>query len=70
MLRLLLTPLFPKPLKRMGSEGSALSGVQGQSPWPSFTRLPCNMLRAAFTGFCPAVMLFRKLGMARGSAFP
>ncbi len=42
MLRLLLTPLFPKPLKRMGSKGSALSGVQGQSPWPSFTRLPCQ----------------------------
>jgi hypothetical protein len=24
----------PQTLKRMGSKGSALSGVKGQSPWP------------------------------------
>ena len=29
-----------------------------------------NMLQAAFTGFCPAAMLFRKLGLRPGSAFP
>jgi hypothetical protein len=28
-----------------------------------------NMLQAAFTGFCPAAMVFRKLGLKRGSAF-
>ena len=25
-----------------------------------------NMLQAAFTGFCPAAMIFRKLGMKYG----
>jgi hypothetical protein len=29
-----------------------------------------NMLQAAFTGFCPAAMLFRRLGLRAGSAFP
>jgi hypothetical protein len=29
-----------------------------------------NMLQAAFTGFCPAAMAFRKLGLKAGSAFP
>jgi hypothetical protein len=28
-----------------------------------------NMLQAAFTGFCPAAMLFRRLGFRPGSAF-
>ena len=28
-----------------------------------------NMIQSAFTGFCPAAMLFRKLGLGRGSAF-
>lgn len=28
-----------------------------------------NMLQAAFTGFCPAAMLFRKLGVPSGNAF-
>lgn len=28
-----------------------------------------NLLQASFTGFCPAAMLFRKLGIASGSAF-
>ena len=28
-----------------------------------------NMLQAAFTGFCPAAMIFRKLGLASGCAF-
>ncbi|WP_416885862.1 DUF2892 domain-containing protein [Marinospirillum sp.] len=28
-----------------------------------------NMLQASFTGFCPAVMLFKKLGIPTGSAF-
>jgi hypothetical protein len=28
-----------------------------------------NMLQAAFTGFCPAAMIFRKFGLNAGCAF-
>jgi hypothetical protein len=28
-----------------------------------------NMLQAAFTGFCPAAIVFRKLGLKSGAAF-
>ena len=28
-----------------------------------------NLLQAAFTGFCPAAMLFKKLGVQGGCAF-
>ncbi len=28
-----------------------------------------NMLQAAFTGFCPAAMIFRLLGLKAGAAF-
>jgi Protein of unknown function (DUF2892) len=28
-----------------------------------------NMLQAAFTGFCPAAMIFKKLGVQGGCAF-
>jgi Inner membrane protein YgaP-like, transmembrane domain len=28
-----------------------------------------NMLQAAFTGFCPAAMIFAKLGLKPGAAF-
>ena len=28
-----------------------------------------NMLQAAFTGFCPAAVIFRKLGLKTGPAF-
>jgi hypothetical protein len=28
-----------------------------------------NLFQAAFTGFCPAAIIFRKLGMKTGSAF-
>jgi hypothetical protein len=28
-----------------------------------------NMFQAAFTGFCPAAMIFRKLGLKTGPAF-
>ena len=28
-----------------------------------------NMLQAAFTGFCPAAMIFRKLGLKAGATF-
>ena len=28
-----------------------------------------NLLQSAFTGFCPAAMVFRRLGVRPGSAF-
>ena len=28
-----------------------------------------NMLQASFTGFCPAAMTFKKLGIKKGTAF-
>ncbi|AKH42823.1 hypothetical protein FHS61_000596 [Altererythrobacter atlanticus] len=28
-----------------------------------------NMLQASFTGFCPAAMVFRALGVRQGTAF-
>lgn len=28
-----------------------------------------NLLQASFTGFCPAAMVFRKLGVGQGHAF-
>jgi hypothetical protein len=28
-----------------------------------------NMLQAAFTGFCPAAIVFRKMGLPAGNAF-
>jgi hypothetical protein len=28
-----------------------------------------NLLQAAFTGFCPAAIVFRKLGLSAGCAF-
>ncbi len=28
-----------------------------------------NMIQAAFTGFCPAAIVFRKLGLSQGCAF-
>ena len=41
------------------------------SPWwfllPAFAGL--NMLQAAFTGFCPAAMVFKALGLNPGNAF-
>jgi hypothetical protein len=41
------------------------------SPWwlglTAFAGL--NMIQSAFTGFCPAAIVFRKLGLAPGVAF-
>ncbi len=31
--------------------------------------IAANMIQASFTGFCPAVMIFKKLGIKPGSAF-
>lgn len=45
--------------------------AQIYSPWwlllSTFAGL--NMFQAAFTGFCPAAIVFRKLGLKAGSAF-
>lgn len=42
-----------------------------ESPWwlllSAFAGV--NMIQAAFTGFCPAAIVFRKLGMKAGNAF-
>lgn len=45
--------------------------AQTYSPWwlllSAFAGL--NMFQAAFTGFCPAAIVFRKLGLKPGNAF-
>jgi len=49
---------------------SVLLGVMW-TPWAlAFTVfVGANMLQASFTGFCPAAMIFRKLGVKAGCAF-
>ncbi|MEZ5553849.1 DUF2892 domain-containing protein [Haliea sp.] len=38
--------------------------------WLWFTAfVGANLLQSSFTGFCPAAILFRKLGVRSGSAF-
>tara|TARA_R110000787_G_scaffold271568_1_gene378813 strand:- start:1435 stop:1680 length:246 start_codon:yes stop_codon:yes gene_type:complete len=38
--------------------------------WLWFTAfVGANLLQAAFTGFCPAAILFKKLGVRTGTAF-
>ncbi|QQM30695.1 DUF2892 domain-containing protein [Martelella lutilitoris] len=38
--------------------------------WLWFTAfIGLNMLQSAFTGFCPAAMIFKKLGIKPGTAF-
>lgn len=40
------------------------------SYWLLFTAfVGANMLQSAFTGFCPAAMIFRKLGLKAGCAY-
>ena len=40
------------------------------SYWLLFTAfVGVNMLQSAFTGFCPAAMIFRKLGLKSGCAY-
>lgn len=49
--------------------GSLLAGLY--SPWwlllPAFAGL--NLIQASFTGFCPAAIVFRRLGLETGSIF-
>ena len=49
----------------------SLALSQLHSPaWLWFTAfIGANMLQAAFTGFCPAAMIFKKLGAKSGVAF-
>jgi len=38
--------------------------------WLWFTAfVGANLLQSSFTGFCPAAMIFRKLGFKSGNAF-
>ena len=40
------------------------------SYWLLFTAfVGANMLQSAFTGFCPAAIIFRKLGLKAGCAY-
>ena len=49
---------------------SVLLSVTISLYWLLFTAfIGLNMLQAAFTGFCPAAMIFRKLGSRPGCAF-
>jgi hypothetical protein len=45
--------------------------TQFVSPWFFlFTMfIGLNLLQSAFTGFCPAAIVFKKLGLASGCAF-
>jgi hypothetical protein len=51
---------------------ASLGLAQWQSPWwlllTAFVGL--NLLQASFTGFCPAAMIFKRLGIKAGTAFP
>lgn len=50
---------------------TSLALAQLFSPWwlllAAFAGV--NMIQAAFTGFCPAAMVFKKLGFKPGAAF-
>lgn len=49
---------------------SVLLTVYVSPMWAWFTVfIGVNMLQAAFTGFCPAAMIFKKLGVKSGCAF-
>jgi hypothetical protein len=49
----------------------SLALAHWQSPiWLLLTAfVGLNLLQAAFTGFCPAAMIFKKLGVRAGQAF-
>lgn len=39
--------------------------------WLLFTAfVGANLLQSSFTGFCPAAIVFKRLGVRPGSAFP
>jgi hypothetical protein len=49
----------------------SLALSQIMSPyWLLFTAfVGANLLQSAFTGFCPAAMIFKRLGLPSGTAF-
>lgn len=49
---------------------SAVLGYWVSPYWLLLTAfVGANLLQSAFTGFCPAAMIFHKLGLKAGSAF-
>ncbi|MGN6376522.1 MAG: YgaP family membrane protein [Sphingomonas sp.] len=49
---------------------SAVLSVTVSPWWIALTLFAgANMLQASLTGFCPAAMLFRRLGVRAGTAF-
>ena len=49
---------------------SAILAVTVSPWWIALTIFAgLNLLQASMTGFCPAAILFRKLGVRQGSAF-
>ena len=51
---------------------ASLALSQLHSPyWLLFTAfVGLNLLQASFTGFCPAAIVFKRLGCRAGTAFP
>jgi len=49
---------------------SVIMGLIWSKWWFALTLFAgANMLQAAFTGFCPAAIIFQKLGLKSGCAF-
>ena len=49
---------------------SAILSVVAHPYWIGLTIFAgLNMLQASFTGFCPAAMLFKRMGIASGQLF-
>ncbi len=52
------------------SLGAAASPIFHNANWLWFTAfVGANLLQSSFTGFCPAAMIFKKLGAKPGVAF-
>ena len=50
--------------------GSLVLGLFVHQNWFWVTAfVGANLLQSAFTGFCPAAMIFKKLGVKPGTAF-
>lgn len=50
--------------------GAAASPIFHNANWLWLTAfVGANLLQASFTGFCPAAIIFKKLGVKPGAAF-
>ena len=50
--------------------GASASPIFHNANWLWFTAfVGANLFQSAFTGFCPAAMIFKKMGLRSGSAF-